>query len=233
MLQDYFIYTYYIIIFVLSCLEYHVHYNIVKYMKPDLTEKQKAYILSIKSSFIMCLVGFYFNYYYLLNGLNQEQFFINLDENNLLHFGKLAIIYFEAYLFMDLYIGNREYTQYMQSLSGNFHHTVYIGVNLLSLYTGLYPLYLLHMMSELPTFLMSIGAFDISLRNDNLFGVSFFLTRIVYHFILVIIFRQDKLLFVLGGLTLGLHLYWFYGWSKKYGKKMVNDINTFITRKNN
>jgi len=215
----------YVLIFFLGCIDYYFHYKFINYIKKDLTKKQKAYILSIKSSLTLFLMGVYLNYYYLSSGFSQERFFTILEEKDTLNFGKLIVLYFASYLLMDIWVGNKEYPEYMKSLSGNIHHTIYIGINLLSLYTGLYPLYLLHMMSELPTFLLSIGSFDSSLRNDNLFGITFFLTRIVYHAILTFIFRENRVILGFSVAALGLHIYWFYGWYKKYGKKLFNKGN--------
>jgi hypothetical protein len=205
-------------------MEYFLHYKFVNVIKPDLTEKQKAHILSIKSSLSMFLIGLYFNYHFFTSKFNEEHFFNILENKGSLNFGKVIILYFTAYLIMDIYVGSTEYPKYMQSISGNFHHTVYTVVNLLSLYIGVYPLYLLHFLSELPTFLLSIGSFDSRLRDDNLFGVTFFLTRIVYHIILTWMFRKHTLLCGLSLAALGLHIYWFTGWYKKYGfgSKKVN-----------
>jgi hypothetical protein len=231
----------YILIFFLSCIDYYFHYKFINYIKKDLTKKQKAHILSIKSSLTLFLIGVFFNYYYFSSGCSQEKFLSILEEKGTLNFGKLVVLYFAAYLLTDIWVGHHDYPEYMKSLSGNFHHVIYIGVSLLSLYTGLYPLYLLHMMSELPTFFLSIGSFDTSFRHDNLFGATFFITRIVYHLILTLVFRQNKLLLYLSLAALGLHIYWFYGWFKKYGKKLfqksqVKDCSSYYkkeTRKNN
>ena len=135
----------YILIFVLSCIDYYFHYKFINYIKRDLTIKQKAYLLSIKSSLTLFLIGIYFNYYYFSSGFSHEKFLNILEEKDCLNFGKLVVLYFTAYLLMDIWVGNNEYPEYMKSISGNIHHTIYIGISLLTLYTGLYPLYLLHM----------------------------------------------------------------------------------------
>lgn len=227
----------YVIILLLSCAEYLFHYKFINYINKDLTEKQKAYILSIKSSLLLFLIGIYFNYYYFTSGFNQETFVQTLQEHDCLNFGTLVILYFSAYLIMDIYIGNKEYPKYMKQISGNFHHAMYIIINLLALYTGLYPMYLLHMLSELPTFLLSMGSFDKELRNDNWFGITFFLTRIVYHSVLTYIFRENNIMLGFSLATLGLHIYWFYGWFKKYGLKLfkkdknIKDCSNYYNKK--
>lgn len=221
----------YILILILCCLDFYIHYYFVKWLKPDLTEKQKAYILSIKSSLTLLLIGIFYNYVYFSSNCNEIDFYNILNDKNTLNFGKLSILYFTAYLIMDIYIGKNEYDKYMNSLSGYIHHSVYIVINIISLYYGIFPIYLLHMMSELPTFILSIGTFDSKYRNDNLFGASFFLTRIVYHIILIYIFRHNNLVFYISLVALILHLYWFYNWFKKYGLGKKDDKKTSNAKK--
>jgi hypothetical protein len=78
------------------------------------------------------------------------------------------------------------------------------------------------MLSELPTYLLALGSFDPMFRHDNLFGLIFFTTRIGYHSILTYIFRHNKLALGISLAALALHIYWFYGWFKKYGAKLFN-----------
>ena len=210
----------YTIILIFFCLEFFLHYTFVNTIRPDLKEKQRAYILSIKSSLSMVLIGIYFNYHYFTSKCNETLFFENLESKGGMDFGKVIALYFTAYLIMDLYIGHYDYRKYMGSLSGYFHHTVYSIINILALYTGIFHVYFLHMLSELPTFLMAIGQFDPKYRNDNLFGLTFFLTRILYHIFLTWTFRHNTLILSLSLAALGLHIYWFKGWFTKYFLKI-------------
>lgn len=207
----------YLLILFLSCVEYWFHYHFITYIRKDLTTKQKAYILSLKSSLTLLLIGIYFNYYYVTTGCNEKEFYNVLETKNGLNFGILVVLYFTAYLIMDVFIGRTEYPEHMKVLSGNFHHIIYTFVNIGSLCFGVYPLYLLNMLSELPTFILSLGSFDSKFRNDQLFGITFLSTRIVYHIILTYMFRNHSLYFYLSLAALSLHLYWFYNWIKRYG----------------
>lgn len=206
----------YIILLLFFCLEYFLHYHFVNELRPDLNEKQKSYILSIKSSLSMLLIGFYYNYHYFTSKFNKVDFFNILEKKGSLDFGKIIVLYFTAYLIMDIYIGSQDYASSMKSLSGYFHHSVYTVINMVSLNIGLFPMYLLHMISELPTLILGIGSFDPSLRDDNLFGITFFMTRIVYHIVLTWMFRENTVLLGLSLATLAMHIYWFSGWVKKY-----------------
>jgi hypothetical protein len=164
----------------------------------------------------MLLIGIYYNYHYFTSKFNKADFFNILEKKGSLDFGKIIVLYFTAYLIMDIFIGSQDYATSMKSLSGYFHHTVYTLINMLSLNIGMFPMYFLHMLSELPTLLLSIGSFDSSLRDDNLFGLTFFITRIVYHIILTWMFRDNTVILSLSLATLGMHIYWFSGWIKKY-----------------
>lgn len=206
----------YSIILIFFCLEYFLHYKFVNTICPDLTEKQKAHILSIKNTLGMCLIGLYFNYHYFTSKCNETLYFTNLESKGGMDFGKVIVLYFTAYLIMDLYIGHYDYRKYMHTLTSYFHHTIYCFINMISLYFGIFPVYLLHMFSELPAFIMGIGQFDIKYRNDNLFGLTFFLTRILYHIYLTWTFRHNNIVLGLSLATLTLHFYWFKGWITKY-----------------
>lgn len=207
----------YLLILFLSCIEYWFHYKFITYIRKDLTTKQKAYILSLKSSLTLLLIGIYFNYYYLISGFNEESFYNILETKNGFNFGVVVVLYFTAYLIMDVFIGRTEYPEYMKVLSGNFHHIVYTFVNIASLYIGVYPIYLLMMLSEIPTFILSLGSFDSQFRNDQLFGITFLFTRIIYHIILTWTFRKHSLYLCVSFAALGLHIYWFSNWIKTYG----------------
>jgi hypothetical protein len=74
--------------------------------------------------------------------------------------------------------------------------------------------------AELPTFLLALGTVVPALRNNLLFGFSFFITRIVLHIYLLtysFLSGTDSVCNFFGSGTLVLHLHWFYGWFTKYG----------------
>ncbi|KAI3633333.1 hypothetical protein MIR68_008280 [Amoeboaphelidium protococcarum] len=73
---------------------------------------------------------------------------------------------------------------------------------------------------ELPTLVLSLGHVWKSLRNDKIFGFTFFSTRILFHGCMIYKFYYLKLpidgpwwLIVAG--IYPLHLYWFNGWVRQ------------------
>lgn len=200
---------YHVLILLLFCIEYIYHYKNITHSNKNLTKKQKSNILSIKNSLTLSIYGIY----YIINISNSEK-------ETSLFISKLIVLYFTAYLISDIYIGYNEYNKYMLSLSGYTHHIVYIIINILTLYFEVYPIYLLFMILEIPTFILTLGSFNKNYRDDILFGITFLLTRIIYHILILVIFNKNKIIYYVGCCALIMHIYWFYNWIKKYGNKL-------------
>ena len=82
-----------------------------------------------------------------------------------------------------------------------------------------------YLIEELPTLIMALGSIDSRLRSDMAFGLTFFLTRIVWHAMAVgnvLILPANHPMNHMawfGCLTMALHLYWFTKWVAKYALK--------------
>ena len=202
-------------IVVLFCIDFFLIYRKTVNNNKRITEKQKAYILSIKASLTIFLLSLYFNYKFFLSNFNKDIYTLSLtnDDKFILHLGALQLI---SYFIMDIGIGFFKYHKNMCNLSGYFHHIVYIFVSMYSLKKDYTSYYWLYMIEELPTFFLSSGSYNKKLRFDNLFGFTFFCTRILYHIYLTWIVKSNYLFLILGGMTLGLHSFWFKNWYQKY-----------------
>lgn len=199
----------------LFCMDYYFMYNDTIKRNPDLTEKQRAHILSIKASTTLFLISIYFNYKFITSGFNIDLYTstLNSNDNFLLDLSVFNLI---SYFITDCYIGYNKYHKYMCTLSGYTHHIVYIFISLTALYINVPGLYFLFMIEELPTIFLSSGNYNKSLRRDNIFGLTFFLTRLVYHGYLTWKLSFNKIFMILGILSFGLHSYWFKNWISKY-----------------
>lgn len=202
-----------ILIIALFVMEQILFYKSVD--KRDLTTKQKAYILTIKSAFIMTILSLYFNYKLYQAQWDADTYLKNLSksEETLLYY---FVLYMTSCMITDSIVGCFEYPQHMKALSGYIHHIGYIIVNIVGLTYNVYPLYLLALIEEIPTLLLGIGNFDKQYRNDMTFGVSFFALRIVYHAFLMYFARQSIIILFFSSLAFCLHVYWFYQWMLKY-----------------
>ena len=191
-------------------IQYILYYQTVNhFFGKSLKLKQKAYIISIKSSFLLSCIGIYFNFF-----STHSKFDVILS--------KLTINHFTAYLIMDLYYGNNDYRPHTNFLQTYIHHTAYIIVNQLALYNDLSMYYIYYFILEVPTFILGVGSFSPSLRHDTLFGYSFLFTRILYHLYLTFCYFNITTVFYLSNLAFGLHVYWFNNWVKKYGKESLH-----------
>jgi|UniRef100_A0A6C0ALS2 hypothetical protein len=203
------------LIFMLFCVDYYyVYYSSIGNNK-KLNESQKAYIMSIKSSMTLFLLSIFFNIkYFISDDFNSNDFIV-------IHLGILNLI---AYFFMDCVIGRKEYNKYLLSLSGYIHHIIYIVVSVVCIKLNIILPYILFLIEELPTLILSLGKFNSNLRSDNLFGMTFFVTRIVYHiFLIMMTYNYHIIIPIVGTLALGVHIYWFKNWLNKYTLLFKND----------
>ena len=207
----------YVLIIILGCIEYLFHYRLINVLLPNLTEKQKGSILAIKNAITMIIISSFFIYKFFSEKC-QNKF---LEPGNDKFLAEISTLYLMSYFIMDLLIGMSEYPNYLETLTGYIHHTVYIIIGFVILHFNLAPLFLLMLIEELPTLFMNLASFDKSYRNDELFGASFFITRILFHIVILYICRESSIILYLGIVVLGVHLYWFYKWFTKYGEKTL------------
>jgi hypothetical protein len=201
--------NHYIASFLYSLVDYTVFYYTTSYLLP-LNIKQKAHICSFKSSITMFTAGVYYNYLYYFY---PESF----NDTNTFDIGKKTVINFIGYLFTDSVLGTIEYPRHFTFLAGNIHHKFYIGVSIIALYSNKYNVYLMFMVSELPTILLNAGSINPQYRNDKAFGATFFITRIVYHFWLCYTWYNTHAIAPYACiLSSTAHTFWFINWALKY-----------------
>jgi hypothetical protein len=202
-------------IILLFCVDYYVLYRQTVKRHPQLTEKQRAYILSIKASVTLFLISLYFNGKFFFSNRNLEDYLntLSVKDQFLLTLSTYNLV---SYLIMDCTIGFLNYHKYMCSLSGYIHHIVYIFISFIATKTSVLSYYFLYMIEELPTILLSTGSYNTSFRKNYSFGLIFFVTRILYHAYLTYTFRHQYLILGLGLASLGVHSYWFQNWFSKW-----------------
>lgn len=187
--------------FFYSTLSFTLFYDLAEKFVPSV--KKKAYILSLKNSFVLSLCGIYYNYLYLFCGVSV--------------FPQAPVIYFISYLLIDSCFGYTHYPNYFYFLSGKLHHFTYIIVGIISLYLNLHWILNLLFIEEIPTFILALGVIDENLRSNKIFGISFFITRIFYHLIMVLFLNKESVFVaIIGSMSFLLHNYWFNNWRKKY-----------------
>lgn len=84
--------------------------------------------------------------------------------------------------------------QHINLLTGYIHHTVYILVMLIALSTHQTYVFSLAAFLELPTFMLALSNLaPIYFRNDLVFAIVFFVTRIAFHSWVCYAFLREKL----------------------------------------
>ena len=213
----------------LFCIDYYLMYSNTIKRNRNLTEKQRAHILSIKASTTLFLISVYINYKYISSGFDVDGYTSGLsDGDNFLI--KLGVFNLIAYLITDCYVGYQKYHKYMCTLSGYFHHITYTFISILAMYVDVPHLYLLFMIEELPTIFLSIGNYNKNIRQDYTFGFTFFITRLLYHAWLTWHFSFNIFFGGLGFLAFCLHAYWFKNWFSKYVLKRNTQKPTQIPK---
>ena len=143
----------------LFCMDYYFMYSDTIKRNPELTEKQRAYILSIKASTTLFLISIYFNYKFIASGFDVDLYTSRLNSNDNFVLD-LSVFNLISYLIMDCYVGYNKYHKYMCTLSGYTHHIVYTFVSVIALYInvpGFYFLFMINCFKFLLKLIISVG----------------------------------------------------------------------------
>lgn len=205
--------------FCVSCILIWAIYIFLKQYSTN--PKSLAWLITMQSSFIFSICGSF----HAFNTILYDAWSIDAiyTENP---FSRFLLIYFTAANFMDIVIGMHDYPKYLDPLTAIAHHIVYNLFMLVLLSHHYANGFILCFLMEIPTFLLAIGTFNKHYRSDSLFGMSFFLTRIVYN---IYFANRLRLLSPNGYIwkfcccVLMLHVYWFSKWFKVYGSKIMED----------
>jgi len=141
------------------------------------------------------------------------------------HFHRSLVLYFLAFLWLDMLIGYLDYPEHLRVDTTWIHHIVSTLYLYAFLEFRLCFVFLLCSPLEVPTFILSLGSVLPSFRNDLAFGVTFLAFRIIYEgaLFLYLYFNCPYiplwLLFSAGVPTLAFHCFWFYKWTLGFLKK--------------
>lgn len=193
--------------------------------------KRLAWCVGLVNSVVTMVVGAIYTAVrlnltdYSSEDFNYRSFFHGVD-----NVSALVCLWFAMANICDLGFGLVFYRKYLGVLTAYIHHTVFIWMMLTAVTgNGIFvqtepfsPSFTYMLIEELPTMLLALGTVLPQFRTDIGFGVTFFLLRIVYHISVMASAASvgcTKFIIVLYGLTLLLHINWFYTWVTKYGAK--------------
>ena len=205
--------------FILASTFFHVGYHSINHIFRHhiTTSRQRAWILTFLSSSIMTLGSLpslctFIFHHHLSFSSPMESLLID----------RYLCVFFVAYLITDLIIGRSSYPDQITLITGWIHHSAYTFLLIHLIHQGLTTPFCVMTILELPTFVLSLGHLNTSWRRDMWFGATFFLTRILYHAVMIHRFYWT---FPYGGwwmvlvAAMPMHLHWFGGWIRQQHRK--------------
>jgi betaine lipid synthase len=183
---------------------------VVYYLMRALKVPDHSWYLTLYSSGVTSFFGVYFFYHVCKDGFTSV-----LD--NEVDLTRYVAIFFIGYCIMDLSLGSLHYGSLVTYDDGWSHHFLYIVILAYLLHNNMTPLFSVALVEELPIILLSFFSVQNKQRPSLLFGVLYFLTRVVFHTVLIYKARQfSDFVFVAGLALLLWHVEVFQGWVRGY-----------------
>lgn len=173
------------------------------------TDKQKAYVLSLLSSSTMTAGSI---------PLLRELWKNNWDLQVIVAerwWTVMLTSFFATFLFLDLSVGFIFYRKKIDLLTGWIHHTTYLITMAWILKNRMATIFVIMCVLEAPTFILALGSINSKLRRDYVFAFFFVNTRILFHAYMVYATYTCSSLNLTSTAVLSvffpLHCYWFSG----------------------
>lgn len=182
------------------------------------TQKSKSWIVMLLSSFILSMFGC--RAYYLTE-MNQSWDYYSIYGEDFI--SRCVVLFFASSNVMDLILGTLYYPSQLDPLTSIFHHIFYVTFMLVLLQQNYSRGFVLCFVMEVPTGLLALGSVFQQCRTDIGFGISFFITRLVYNSYLahkLYNLSPEGMIWRICTGVLCMHLYWFYKWATVYGLKL-------------
>jgi hypothetical protein len=218
-------------IFGLMAVTFLFYVCVVLIARTVFQEKKLAWAISLINSSIMSVIGVFF-LWDILPSIKLEWLTCLEGNSSAMHgidnFGVFTCVIFAVGNVADLLLGLVFYRSQLGLLTTYVHHTLYTWLMFFGVTTnGLFvhtagpftTAFLFCTIEEVPTFLLALGTMFPSCRSDLGFGLTFFVTRLLFH--ITILHHEVRCngyapMYALITLTLLLHVHWFYGWATKY-----------------
>ncbi|EST05667.1 TRAM/LAG1/CLN8 homology domain protein [Kalmanozyma brasiliensis GHG001] len=173
------------IIFYASLVVQHAIFHALSqsWLKGDSKEmlKKRCWILTTVASFVMCGASLPYLYDLILGGFD-----LHALRPRTKTVAEPLAAFFVAYLLSDLTLGSIYYRKLINLSSGWIHHIAYTFLFSLWVHKGWAHIAATAAIFELPTLIMGVASIYPPLRSNMAFTVTFFSTRVFYHFALLI-----------------------------------------------
>lgn len=187
--------------------------------------KSTAWIIMLISSAVLSFFGTVYVAQTEYYSLWTNEFIYGEDK-----LSRFVILFFMASNLVDLIIGWFFYKEFLDPFTTVFHHIAYMAFMIGLLRENITRGFLLCFFMEIPTFCMSLGTVFKAYRSDTVFGVTFFITRLVFNAYLIIrlanITNYEGYIWKICSFVLCVHIYWFYKWFNSYGRKAIKTLTS-------
>ena len=182
------------------------------------TQKAKSWIVMFLSSIILSVFGC--RAYYLTESQSLWDYNQVYGEDFI---SRCVVLFFVSSNVMDLVLGTLYYPSQLDPLTSIVHHIFYVTFMLVLLQQNYSRGFLLCFVMEVPTGLLALGSVWQQYRTDIGFGITFFITRLMYNSYLayrLYCLSPEGLIWRVCLCVLCMHLFWFYKWATVYGSKL-------------
>ena len=182
------------------------------------TQKSKSWIVMLLSSVVLSAFGC--RAYFMSESTNSWSYNDIYGEDFI---SRCVVLFFASSNVMDLILGTIYYPSQLDPLTSIFHHIFYVTFMLVLLQQNYSRGFVLCFVMEVPTCLLALGSVFPQYRTDIGFGVTFFITRLMFNSYLayrLYCLSPEGMIWRVCTAVLCMHLYWFYKWATVYGSKI-------------
>jgi len=202
-------------IMLISCFLHLIYYSAFRNL---FTEKQRAWLFSLETSAVYSMIAPFKIYEFTRSIYNNDIITLYTHENR---FDRIVGYWFLTSLILDCVIGQIDYRRYLRIDTGWIHHITFIIILMITAAHNGSSLLSHNAPLEIPTFILAAGSIAPSLRNDTLFGLTFFIFRILYenvvfYYTITTPGLPSGFILFFYSATMSMHVFWFYKWSRSY-----------------
>ena len=152
---------------------------------------------------------------------------------------RFCTLFFMSYLVCELVVGFVDYRKQVSLIMGYVHHVSYLALSFHLLVENRTNILAMSLLEELPTLILACGRLgQLGGSFDFAFGLSFVLTRIVFHLYVqyhMFLWRGDDKLgwyWQVCTLAFGMNVYWLLAWWKSVKRRRMKHKLSYSNSKN-
>ncbi|UPR02396.1 hypothetical protein HOP50_09g57220 [Chloropicon primus] len=186
------------------------------------TPKQRCWVLTCLNSVVTPLLSFR-SLFRIVNNQWEYGFVAGGSRSS-----RFCTLFFMAYLACELVVGSLDYRKQVSLVMGYVHHVSYLALSIHLVVENRTNLLAMTLVEELPTLILGVGRLGSFDRGfDFAFGLSFIVTRIIFHLYVqynLFLWRKDDNLgwyWKVCTLSFLMNMYWLLAWWKSVKRRRL------------